>query len=113
MSEYQDIQPVDDAPTEVAVSGRIRKQIEKHRREQELEAESHVRKLITLADDALTGQAEVLPEECLQELHYALRVDPELPEILSPQCPELEHSHKMRWVMHCRTRDSGEHPPCM
>lgn len=114
MSEYADIQPSDDAPTEVAVSGKLRRQIQEHRREQQLEAESHVRQLITLADDALSGQADgVLPEEVLQELHYALRVDPELPEVLSPSSTELSSREKMRFISHCRSRDAGEHPPCV
>ena len=116
-TEYPEIQPRDDAPTEVAVSGKLRKQIQEHRREQQLEAESHVRQLITLADDALTGQAEgVLPEEVLQELHYALRVDSDLPEVLTPGGDveaEVSQTHKMRFVMHCRMRDKGQHPPCV
>lgn len=111
--DYEEIQPADNAPTELAVTGKIREQIKDHRRQQDLEAESHVRRLISLADDALSGEAEVLPERVLMELHYALRLDERLPQVLSPQSSELEQTHKIRFFKHARTRAQEEHPPVM
>lgn len=113
MSSNPDIQPTDDARTEWAVSGHIRNKIQEHRRAQDLEAEAHVRQLISLADSALAGESAVLPERVLQELHYCLRLDAQLSDVLNPGGDVLSQAAKLQFVKHARTRAEGEHPPCM
>lgn len=111
--DYREIQPEDDATPELAVSGHIRNKIQEHRRAQDLEAEAHVRQLISLADSAIAGTAEVVPERVLMELHYALRLDERISQVLHPATEELPPKHKVAFLQHARTRKRGVHPPVL
>lgn len=113
MSEFESIQPTDDREAELAVTGKIRKKIREHRREKDLAAEAHLRQLISVADDALAGERAIAAERVLMEIHYCLRVDERLPEVLHPTDERLDARDKVRFIKHSRLRNEGEHPPPM
>lgn len=109
---FDSIQAEDDSTSE-AVVNTLKKKTREHRHRLNLEAEAHVRKLVAAAEEAIVGESELEPERCLQELHWCLRLDERLQEVLSPDNDGLEPAHKMRFRRHARARNRQTHPEPM
>lgn len=107
---YNDIQSTDDTSAAVAAENKVEKRIRDRLRRENREVEAEVRRIISDAEDALSGESEHVPEKLLRQLHWYLWLDPDRPDLLNPYNDALDPQYK-RYFERCHAdRERGIRP---
>jgi hypothetical protein len=105
------VQPTDSVDIDDAIESRVKERVVDRIEEDNRAIEAVVRELISEADAALAGESEYDAAEVLETIHYFLRNDDRLGEVLHPKTDDLDRQTKIQFRIHMRARDEGQQPP--
>ncbi|WP_440767515.1 hypothetical protein [Natronorubrum sp. DTA7] len=111
LARYDEIQARDSTNIETALGNLQRKGLEKSKRRSQAEHEALIRNLITEARRSLAGDGDYHADDLLLALHWLIKRDPDLSEVLSPVYEDLDDQTKTRFHSHDRARSNGRSPP--
>jgi len=104
------IQTEDDTSTAVAARNKVEQRIRDRISRENREVEAEVRSLVSHAEDALTGESAVWPEQLLRKLHWYLWHDPERQAVLDPHNDALDPHYQLLFQNIHQDREQGIRP---
>ncbi|APX98533.1 hypothetical protein [Natronorubrum daqingense] len=111
LARYDAIQASDSTNIETALGNLQKKGLEKSKRRSQAQHEALIRNLLTEARRALAGEGDYHADDLLLALHWLIKRDSSLPEVLNPDYDDLENQAKSRFHSHDRIRSRGGSPP--
>ena len=111
LARYEDIQARDTTDIGTALGNLQRKRLQRRERKSQAEHEAFVRKLITEARSALAGESPYHHDDLLLALHWTIKSDPNLTEVLSPAYDDLDPATKATFHDNDDIRMQGASPP--
>ncbi|WP_455448182.1 hypothetical protein [Natrinema thermotolerans] len=113
--QYQEIQAEDETDVGTALENLQQQSYEQSERKSQAEHEAFIRKIITEARWSLSGKGDYPADDLLHALHWTIKRDPNLTEILSPAYDGdyITSTTKARFFDHDAARGEGRSPPSL